>query len=155
MDPRCSSRCARVGALVLAVVAASSVAVAGQLYRWTDAEGRTVYSDHPPADRKVDRVIQPAPAPAGDPQDLAKAEQAFRDRMRERTEAATEATKVATESTRREEECVRLRGQIEYLKTATYAYQLDANGNRTQLDEAGRKRALDERESFVAKNCAR
>ncbi len=148
------SRCARAGALAAAVVMLSPLA-AGELYRWTDADGRTVYSDHPPADRNVDRVIRAAPAPAGDPQALAKAEQAFRDRQRERADAESQASKVAAETNRRAEECTRLRGQIEYLKTATYAYQVDVKGAKTPLDQAARKRAIDEREALIATNCVR
>ena len=58
--------------LLAALLAASGLAMAQALYRWTDAQGRTHYGDRPPKDAigvtKIDTGIDsnaaPAPAPA-------------------------------------------------------------------------------------------
>jgi len=46
-----------VRALMLAVLLAASAAAAGTVYKSTAPDGSIVYSDHPPADGKIDKTI--------------------------------------------------------------------------------------------------
>ncbi len=46
-----------VRALMLAALLAATAAAAGTVYKSTAPDGSVVYSDHPPADGKVDKVI--------------------------------------------------------------------------------------------------
>ena len=51
-------------AALFALAAALSLPAMAALYKWTDANGRVVYSDQPPPGGVKSEVVGPAPPPA-------------------------------------------------------------------------------------------
>src|SRR5438876_4052967 len=80
-------------ALALGVLCAASPAI-GALYKWTDANGRVVYSDQPPmGDVKVETIAgPPPPANRNAVKEMANKEA---EGKKQRIEAADNAKKVA------------------------------------------------------------
>ncbi|NDV14330.1 DUF4124 domain-containing protein [Crenobacter caeni] len=58
----------KLGALLaFSLLAASSVAVGADVYKWQDASGRTVFSDRPPSGVSAQKLgVRAAPAPKAD-----------------------------------------------------------------------------------------
>src|SRR5690242_1724113 len=87
--------------LTFALLATSADAA---LWKWTDANGRIVYSDIPPSgDVKAERVSGPsAPANPSAAKDMAQQDAEFRKRQLQRTEDAAKAEKTSAENARRQ-----------------------------------------------------
>jgi hypothetical protein len=136
-------------ALALAALAGAADAA---LYKWTDANGRVVYSDQPPpAGANVTPEVLRAPPPA-DPQavkDFAAKEAEFKKRQTDRAEEAKKADKSRTEAARRADACVQLRGQIKLLSAGELVYRMNDKGERVYMDEAARRREAERLEAML------
>ena len=118
--------------LALAGAALSLSAIAGQLYKWTDANGRVQYSDTPPANQNVKTLqgsrvgmssgptttsseppttdakptdSKVAETKTATPQTTADQEQAFRKRQAEKKEAEEKLAKEAADKKVKAENC--------------------------------------------------
>ena len=129
----------RTFALLLSMALALPVA-AGQLYKWTDANGRVQYSDTPPPDRKTETfrsgsgtssssTAKPAPTAAQQDQDFRK----------RRSEAADNEEKLAKEEAakaRRDEECKRARNSLTNMEQGGRFSKVNDKGEREFLSDA-------------------
>ena len=151
-------RRATTGAIVVAAVvglaAASAVAAT---YKWTDANGRVVYSDQPPTGNyKVESLA--APAPPSNPnavKELATKEAEIQQKKQLRAEDDKKAAKVAADSEKKREQCGRARGQLAMLQAGqTPLYQSNDKGEQVLLDDAARIRERQQVEIWMRENCS-
>lgn len=127
-----------LNALILGL-AVTLPAAAGQLYKWTDANGRVQYSDTPPADRKAESVKSSGGSSIGaaaPPPTAAEQEQAFRKRQSERAEAEEKLAKEGAAKKEHETGCNRLRGYLRSLEDGGRIYETDSKGERKYYDNA-------------------
>jgi Skp family chaperone for outer membrane proteins len=149
--------CPRGTAALAAVVCCAALfagPAAAALYKWTDASGRVIYSDQPPPDRKVEKIVKPVPA--ADPaaaRELQKSEEALRERQRERGEEAAKAEKQAVDAKKREELCKQLRGDLDTLRNNVYIYRVEDKGEKVLLSEDDRRKTIAEREKMIKERC--
>lgn len=141
------------------------LAAYGQLYKWTDKDGKVQYSDRPPpADarqqKKVDISIPPppaAPAPGKDkeaksegPKTAAEQEVEFRKRRAKQEE---EETKLAAEAKEREQKCAQARNHLRGLEESARIVTYDAKGERIVADDAARQKMTQDAQQDVAQWC--
>src|SRR6478735_6367775 len=112
-----------VAAALAACAVAAALPAAAALYKWTDANGRVVYSDQPPSAASVKAETLAAPAPAANPnaaKELAQKDADLRKRATERTEAAAKADKERTAKEQRAEECTRIANNVKQLSSSQF-----------------------------------
>jgi hypothetical protein len=157
VGPRQSgARAVRTVILAALLCCASGGAMSGTLYKWTDANGRTVYSDQPPpAGAKTDTVA--APAPAANPnavRDMANQEAEFRKRQGERAKADEKDTKSRADTEKKRAACARAATQAADLGASQVVIgRINEKGERVTLDDATRKKEREQLERWMKANC--
>jgi hypothetical protein len=129
--------CAAIAAL-LALIAPP---IDAALYKWVDANGRTVYSDQVPPGVKAELVGGAPPAANPDAvKEFANKDAEFRKRQLDRAEDGKKGEKARADAQKVATGCAQARAQIVNLRTGDFAmYKLNDKGERVFLDEAGRK----------------
>ena len=143
-------------AATAAVLAAAAPPSDAALYKWVDANGRTVYSDQVPPGVKAEPVS--AAAPAANPnavKELGNKEAEFRKRQLDRAEDGKKAEKARADAQKLAAVCAQARAQIVNLRNGDFAmYKLNDKGERVFLDDAGRKAEIGRLEqSMRERNC--
>lgn len=125
------------------------------LYKWTDANGRVVYSDQPPPPNvKATTVTAPPPGDPNALKELLQKDAEARQRKAQRTEAATKAAQTEADAQTRREQCTQVRGQIGQLGASQeLVYRYNAKGERVVLDDAARRAERDKLQAWVRDNC--
>lgn len=141
-------------ALALAMAVASPVATAA-LYKWVDANGRTVYSDQPPLGNIKTEVVGAA-APASNPdavKEMANKDAELKKRQSDKLEEAKKSEKARAEAQKLASLCTQ--AQASGLRRAdTAMYRLNEKGERVVMDEATRKAETERLDQFVKqRNC--
>ena len=124
------------------------------LYKWTDAQGRTVYSDQPPANAKAEQM-RPPPPPANPnaAKELAQREADFRKRQTESIETAAKTDKERGDSAKLTEACAKAKGQLKQLAESQLAiYRYNEKGEREVMGEDARGRERAKLNAFVRDN---
>ena len=117
-----------LGACMLAATCAGTAAAA--LYKWTDAQGRIVYSDQPPAANVKTEQLR-APPPAANPN-------------------AAKADKERVDGTKLAESCAQARGQLKQLSESQLAvYRYNEKGEREIMDDDARGRERAKVNAFI------
>lgn len=126
--------------ILIAAAAATSGAVAGEIYKYTDADGNVYFVDRPtgqPSEERLD-IISSRTNDAS----VRASVQARLDRQAEReaartraAEQAQSAAEAAAEAERRAEQCASHRARMEAYLRSTRLYREDASGERVYLDE--------------------
>src|SRR3977135_2908218 len=104
-----------VACLVAAVALALTAMPAGAvLYKWTDANGRVIYSDQPPNGNFKVEAINPPPPPSNPNavKELASKEAELQQKRLLRTSEEAKATKAQADTDKKREQCGKVRGQI-------------------------------------------
>lgn len=126
----------RVMSLLLAgAVASAPLAAADQVYKWTDENGVTHYSDSPPENRQYETknfsgdkrvAVEPDPQPITDPAAAA-------------TSGQDPAAIAAAAQAAREQNCATARANLDTLRNAaTVRMDTDGDGTPEILDQAQR-----------------
>lgn len=127
------------------------------LYKWTDANGRVVYSDQPPTGNVKTETIQ-APAPIGNAdavKDLANRDAEFRKRQAEAAEGAKKSDAQRADNAKRNEQCTRAAGQIKLLSSEQLALvRQNEKGEVVQIDDAMRRKERADLEIWIKANCS-
>jgi hypothetical protein len=142
-----------LAACLLAATCAGSASAA--LYKWTDAQGRIVYSDQPPsANVKTEQLrAPPPPANPNAAKELAQREADFRKRQTEGAEAAAKSDKERTDTAKRVEGCAQAKGQLKQLAESQLAiYRYNEKGEREVMDEDARGRERAKLNAWVRDN---
>ena len=143
------------GALVVAALLAAVPAM-GALYKWTDANGRVIYSDQPPLGNvKVEQLNVPPPADPNAAKDLANKELELQKKKQARAEDDAKANKARVEVNMRRQECDRARGQAITLAQSSQIviYTTNAKGERTTMDDAARLAERERLGYWINQNC--
>ena len=139
-----------LGACMLAATCAGTAAAA--LYKWTDAQGRIVYSDQPPAANVKTEQLR-APPPAANPnaaKEFAQREAEYRKKQADAAEAAAKAEKERIDGTKLAESCAQARGQLKQLSESQLAvYRYNEKGEREIMDDDARGRERAKVNAFI------
>lgn len=135
-----------------------SVSVSAALYKWTDANGRIVYSDQPPPGNVKSEQLNAAPPPANPNavREMANDEALLQKRQAERAQLSEKDAKAKVEADRRTAACARTAGQLRELAASQQAiYRINERGERVVLDDAGRAQERQRLEAWLKANCSR
>jgi hypothetical protein len=148
-----------VGPLVLALMLGALAAAApawGALYKWTDANGRIVYSDQPPpGDVKVDVIA--GPAPPSNPnaaKDMANKEVETKKQQQEAAANSKKAMQQRADAEKRLDACKSARAEITRLAAdQIILYSVNEKGETIVMNDADRRRRRETLETFLRANC--
>ncbi len=149
---------AATGFWVLAAVLALAVAPASATtYKWTDANGRVIYSDQPPpGDVKVESIA--APPPPANPnavKELASKEAALQQKKLLRADEEGKATKARLEADKKREQCGKARGQMIMLQSdQNQLYRSNDKGQQVIMDDAARRKEREQLGAWIKENCS-
>jgi len=154
LSPWGAASCAVLCAAALLIAVAPAAATT---YKWTDANGRVIYSDQPPAGNfKVEEInAPPPPANPNAVKDLASKDAEIRKQKLLRADEEAKATKARVEANLNREQCDKVRGQIITLGQSSQLiiYTTDAQGQRTAMDDAAKVRERQRLEAWVRESC--
>src|SRR5258708_1670826 len=128
----------------------------GALYKWTDANGRIVYSDQPPTgDVKVETLAgPPPPANRNAVKEMANKEA---EGKKQKLEAADNAKKLAqtqADAEKRSGMCKDARAELTTLAAnQVLLYQMNEKGETVVMNDSDRRRRRDTLETFLKANC--
>jgi hypothetical protein len=159
--PRAVSALSARRIIAAGALAAGCAALAGPasatLYKWTDANGRVVYSDQPPPANVKTETVLGAPPPPSNPnavKDMAAREVDFKKRQADAAEKDKKAEAQRAENAKRAEECGRAREQLRQLAAEQLALvRVNEKGEAVYVDDATRRRERDELDVWVRQNC--
>ena len=127
------------------------------LYKWTDANGRVIYSDQPPPGNvKVETInAPPPPANPNAVKDLAVKDAELKKAKQARADEETKAAKSRVEANQMREQCERARGQMITLGNSDQVvlYSTNAQGERVVMDDAARIRERQRLDAWIRDNC--
>ena len=144
------------GVLVLTgVLALGAAPASATTYKWTDANGRVVYSDQPPSGKfNVESIA--APPPPANPnavKELANKEAELHQRRQLRAEEDGKAAKARVDTDKKRDQCGKARGQIVALQSQPNLYQTNAKGEQVFMDDTARRKERDQLTTWVKENC--
>jgi Domain of unknown function (DUF4124) len=128
----------------------------GALYKWTDANGRVVYSDQPPpGDVKVETISgPPPPANPNAVKELANKELDLKKQQTAAADNAKKAIQVKTDSERQVGACKEARGQLSALASdQVLLSKINEKGETVFIDEAERRQRRTSLETYIKANC--
>ena len=147
--------------LVIALVCATAALPAGAaLYKWTDANGRVVYSDQPPTGNVKYEVVSgasSAPSAPSNPnavREMANKEVEFKRRAKDAVEKDQKAEAQRVEMAKKLETCQRAQSNIKQLSADQVALvRYNEKGEMVYVDDATRRKERLEIEAWVRQNC--
>jgi Skp family chaperone for outer membrane proteins len=145
-------------AALVACAGLLALPAAAALYKWTDANGRIVYSDQPPSAANAKVESMNAPAPAANPnalKELAQKEADLRKRTADRADASAKADKDRAAKEQRAEECSRIASSLKQLTwNQVVIYRADAKGEQVPMDDAAKQKERARLEGLQKEHCA-
>jgi hypothetical protein len=151
-----------LGVALLLAAAAALALVAwpahAALYKWTDANGRVIYSDQPPnGPFKVESLNgPPPPANPNAAKELASKEAELKQTRILRADEETKAAKTKADNDKKREQCARVRGQLAMMQNDQNVlfFRSNEKGEPVYMDDAARRREREQLEGFMRENCA-
>ena len=144
---------------LLAVALLASMSVAGPasaaLYKWTDANGRVVYSDQPPIGIKAESVQAPsAPSNPNALKEMISKDAELRKRQTEAAESEKKSEAQRAEAAKRAQMCTRAQGQLRQLAAEQVALtKINEKGQLVTMDESQRRKERADVETWIKANC--
>lgn len=151
---------AKIACLLIALASVSGIALANDIYKWTDADGNVHYGDRPSGDASEERVaISSRPT---DPGKVRTQLQARRTEIAATKEEKAAQDKAAGESEQeqkalakeRAEKCETYKARLQKFVTSRRLYRQDESGERVYLDEAEMRAARERVENQVQEYCS-
>lgn len=142
-------------AILLGAVFAAHPAHAA-LWKWTDANGRVVYSDIPPSgDVRAERVNGPSPpANPNALRDMVNQDAEFKKRQLQRSEDTTKAEKAQADATRRQDFCNQARGQLKALDMEYVQHvRVNQRGERIVMTPAMIRQERERIQTYLREQC--
>ena len=141
------------GLLSLLLLLMGATAQAGDIYRWTDAQGRTHYGDQPPASG-AEKITEPPPPSDLSPEEANARLEAIRAQRQtaaeEQAQARDAQAKTAAEQKQRAAECAAIRQQRDGMQAAQRIR--DPDGKWYTGEE--RLKKMQDLEAAIRKHCA-
>ena len=148
-------------AAALACVAALCVVAlpaGAALYKWTDANGRVIYSDQPPnGPYKVESLsAPPPPANPNAAKELATKEAELKQTRILRADEEAKAAKTRAENDKKREQCAKIRGQLAMMQNDqnVLLFRSNEKGEPVYMDDVARRREREQLEGWMRENCA-
>jgi hypothetical protein len=141
---------------LLALVALVATPAHGALYKWTDANGRVVYSDQPPMGNFKTELVQGASPPSNPNavKEMAEKEAELKKRQQDAAAGAQQTDVQRLEAAKRADQCIRMQNQARQLGAEQIALvRYNAKGEMIYIDDATRKKERAETEAWVKTNC--
>lgn len=145
-----------LGAVAWTLLALTATAASAALYKWTDANGRVVYSDQPPSGNVKYEVIGGAAPPANPNavRDMAAQDAEFRKRQADKAEEAAKSEKARAEAARRTELCTQARARVRLLQDESQPLvQLNEKGERVPMTAEDRRRGIEDQQRVLRESC--
>lgn len=145
-----------LGAVAWTLLALTATAASAALYKWTDANGRVVYSDQPPSGNVKYEVIGGAAPPANPNavRDMAAQDAEFRKRQADKAEEAAKSEKARAEAARRTELCTQARARVRLLQDESQPLvQLNEKGERVTMTAEDRRRGIEDQQRVLRESC--
>lgn len=142
-----------VGMLLVLAAAAANAA----LYKWTDANGRVVYSDQPPTGNFKYEMVTGAPPPSNPNavKEMATKQVELKKRQTDAVTADKKSDEARVQAAKKNEMCERARSNIRSLTQESVALvRHNEKGEMVVVDDATRRRERVEVEAWVKTNCA-
>ena len=156
-QPHLRPRAARLAAAGALVAGLAAVPVFAALYKWTDSNGRVIYSDQqPPGNVKVETInAPPPPANPNAVKDLAAKDAELKKAKQARADDEAKANKARVDANQQRENCDRARGQMFALGNSDQVvlYTTNAQGERVVMDDAARVRERQRLDAWIRDNC--
>lgn len=143
-------------ALAVALGALVVLPASGALYKWTDANGRVVYSDQPPAgDIKVETISSPPPpANPNAGKELANKELDLKKQQAANADNAKKAVQVRVDAERSVAACKDARAQLSVLASdQVLVSKVNEKGENVFIDEVERRNRRSSLETYIKANC--
>lgn len=146
-------RTAIVTLLLLPLVATA------QVYSWKDANGKTHYSDQPPADQAASSRRLPPAVPVSDDvpaasKQLAEKRQDAAAQAADAKEKAAKAEKEREQDAIRQVNCERARTNLQGIQSGQIRFRMGSNGEREALDGSVREAEIANAQQAVDSNCS-
>ena len=145
----------RIALAACCLLTASGMATAAT-YKWTDAQGRTVYSDQPPPSANVKtEQLRPPPPPANPnaAKELADREAEDKKKQADAAQAAAKAQKARADDAKRADACAQAKGQLVQLsQSQVLIYRYNEKGEREAMDDAALARERARINAFLKDN---
>ena len=147
-----------VGGLVTLACAIFTTYAMAVTYKWTEANGRIVYSDQPPTSTSIKYEIVNGPPPPADPnavKDLAAKELEFKKRQQDAADKGKKAETLRAEAAKRVEQCQRAQASIKQLAAEQVAMvRYNEKGEMVYVDDAVRRKERADLEAWMRTNCS-
>lgn len=140
------------------VTLCAAVPAGAALYKWTDANGRVVYSDQPPpGDVKVDTIASPPPpANPNAVKEMANKEAEGKKQQADAADNAKKAAQTRADATKMAGTCKDARLELNSLAAnQILLYRVNEKGETVYMDDADRRRRRENLETFMKSNCPR
>ena len=140
---------------VLLVVLPAGTAAAGEVYRWTDAEGNVHFGDRPPDQDRAQKLdLRTRPGDAAAARRRLEREQRLLRAFEEERQVRARAQRQAAEAERqRRRNCEKAREVLREYREATYLYDENPDGSRRILSHEERAEAEREARAQVRHWC--
>ncbi len=147
----------RLEPAIILALCLGTAAGAGEIYRWTDADGNVHFGDRPPDPDRADKVeVRPPPAdPAAARRRLEQERRLLRAFDEERRAQERERREAAREAERRRRNCDKAREILKEYREAAYLYDENPDGSRRIFSHEERAAAEREAQEQVARWCGR
>lgn len=147
----------KIACLIMFTVSVSGMALANDIYKWTDEDGNVHYVDRPSGDASEVRL-----AIRSRPTDPSKVQARVQSRY-ERAAAAEEAAaaepagpseeELQAQAEERAQRCEAYKARLQKFLTSRRLYRQDENGERVYLDEEQTQAARERVENQVQEYC--
>ncbi|MFO1412849.1 MAG: DUF4124 domain-containing protein [Burkholderiales bacterium] len=147
---------ANTRALLALCFAALALPASATLYKWTDANGRVVYSDQPPPGDVKTEIVQGAPPPSNPNavKDMAAKDLEMRKRSKDAVEKEKKDEAVRAAEAKRNEQCTRVDAQIRQLAAGQVALmRINEKGETVYMDDAARRKEREDLVAWQRQNC--
>ncbi|MDR3158674.1 MAG: DUF4124 domain-containing protein [Zoogloeaceae bacterium] len=141
-------------AVLLSFVAFSTAQA--EVYKWKDAQGRTIISDTPQPGKKATAVPSATPADTDDNgviKTLDDQDLEFKKRQEERRAAEKKQNEETADAAKKAENCDRSRRNLEMLESGARISQQNEKGDREFMGDQQRQNEIDRIRRNVQENC--
>lgn len=128
--------------------------------KWVDADGNVHYSDTPPENIKTTKIKSAAPPDTllpesnlAAPKTLAEREAEWKKSQKAKEESALKASQEQAAAAIKQKNCEGARGNLAALEHGTALVTYNEKGERSFLDDAGRKQRIDEAQQAISSYC--
>lgn len=149
----------KVACLIICAVSVSGIALANDIYKWTDENGSVHYGDRPSGDASEERML--ISSKSTNPNKVQARVQSRHENYATAQEEKTEAAKAAriaeedqlAQAKVNAQKCETYKARLQKFVTSRRLYKQDENGERVYLDEEQTQAARERVENRVQEYC--